>query len=78
MLLKDMKKLDGKLKYTRKDFLYKLSTEMSVKNRQLFQRLDKFLGWLRIENYREVFSEEQHQKIPEIFRIDLQKNTVAL
>ena len=38
-----MKKLDGKLKYTRKDFLHKLSTEISVKTKQLFYKYDKFL-----------------------------------
>ena len=54
-VLKDMKKLDGKLKYTRKDFLHKLSTKMSVKTKQLFERLDKFLEWLRIGNCRELF-----------------------
>ena len=31
-----MKKLDTKLKDTRRDFLHKLSTEMSVKTKQLF------------------------------------------
>ena len=36
---------------------------MSVKTKQLFERLDKFLEWLRIGNYREVFSEERRQKI---------------
>ncbi|MDE5088802.1 MAG: hypothetical protein O4805_17390 [Trichodesmium sp. St16_bin2-tuft] len=41
-----------------------------MKTKQLFWRLDKFLEWLIIGNYREVFSEEQHQKIPDISRID--------
>ena len=50
-----MKKLDSKLKDTRRDFLYKLSTEMSVTTQELFQKLDKFLEWLRIGNYRELF-----------------------
>ena len=31
-----MKKLDSKLKDTRRDFLYKLSTEMSVTTQELF------------------------------------------
>ena len=31
-----MKELDGKLKDTRRDFLHKLSTEMSAKTKQLF------------------------------------------
>ena len=60
-------KFNGKLKDTRRDFIHKLSTEMSVKTKQLFERLDKFLEWLRIGNYREVFSEERRQKIPDIF-----------
>ena len=36
------------------------------------------MEWLRIGNSREVFSEERHQKIQDIFRMDLQKNTVTL
>ena len=58
-----MKKLDSKLKDTRRDFLYKLSTEMSVTTQELFQKLDKFLEWLRIGNYRELFLKKGTRKI---------------
>jgi hypothetical protein len=36
MVLKDMKKLDSKLKDTRRDFIHKLSTGTSMKTKQLF------------------------------------------
>ncbi|MDE5088299.1 MAG: transposase [Trichodesmium sp. St16_bin2-tuft] len=38
-----MTKFHGKLKDTRRDFLHKLSTEISVKTKQLFYKYDKFL-----------------------------------
>jgi hypothetical protein len=37
-----MTKFHGKLKDTRRDFLHKLSTEISVKTKQLFYKYDKF------------------------------------
>ena len=40
----------------------KLSTEMSVKTKQLFQKYEKFLEWLKIGNYRELFRKHRRRK----------------
>ncbi len=71
-------KFHAKLKDTRNYFLHKLSTEMSVKTKQLFYRYEKFLEWLRIGNYGELASETRLENIQNIFRMDLRKNMVMI
>ena len=71
-------KFHAKLKDTRNYFLHKLSTEMSVKTKQLFYRYEKFLEWLRRGNYGELASETRLENIQNIFRMDLRKNMVMI
>ena len=71
-------KFHAKLKDTRRDFLHKLSTEIIRENQTIVLEDLNVSGMVKNRKLSRAISETRLEKIPDIFRMDLQKNTVAL
>ncbi|MCL2934405.1 MAG: transposase [Trichodesmium sp. MAG_R03] len=66
------------MKDTRRDFLHKLSTEIIHENQTIVLEDLNVSGIVKNRKLSRAISETRLEKIPDILRMDLQKNTIAL